>query len=36
MAFMLSAGSAPYHKHALEALWDEWVLPIPGGRPLTA
>jgi hypothetical protein len=29
MAFMLSARSAPYHKHALEALWDEWVLLIP-------
>jgi len=26
MAFMLSARSAPYHKHALGAPWDEWVL----------
>jgi hypothetical protein len=36
MAFMLSARSAPYHKHALEALWDYWVLLIFGGQPLNA
>jgi hypothetical protein len=28
MAFMLSARSAPDQKHALEAPWDGWVLPI--------
>lgn len=28
MAFMLSARSAPDQKHALEAPWDRWVLPI--------
>lgn len=34
MAFMLSARSDPYHKHALEAPWDYWVLLIFGDRPL--